>query len=93
MAREIFRVDAYIIDANGAYHGMDGYPKTFDSKNYQDDISKAYKRADGDASTVWAGFCTQDTRIIQTVTLSDINGTQYYKKSIGGFPADPEPEA
>lgn len=92
MARNIFRVDAWTIDANGVYHGMDGYPKNFDSATYQGDVDKAYKRADGDASTVWASFCTQDTRLIQTVTLSDISGNLIYKKSMGGFPVD-EPNA
>ena len=87
------RVLTYKIDANGAYHGEDGYPKNFDSKNYGDDVDKALKRADGDASTKWASFCTQDTRMIQTVTLSDISGNLIYKKSMGGFPADPLPEA
>ena len=91
MSRNIFRVDAFIVDANGTYHGMDGYPKTFDSKNYQNDVDKALNRADGDASTVWATFCTQDTRMVQTVTLTDIFGNQIYKKSMGGFPADSEP--
>lgn len=88
MARNIFRVDAFIIDANGTYHGQDGYPKNFDSATYGGDVDKALKRADGDASEVWATFCTQDSRIIQTVTLSDINGNLIYKKSLGGFPAD-----
>ena len=88
MARNIFRVDAWLLDANGAYHGIDGYPKNFDSKNYNDDVDKAYRRADGDASGVWEGFCTQDTRMIQTVTLSDISGNLIYKKSMGGFPVE-----
>jgi hypothetical protein len=91
--RNIFRVDAFIIDANGTYQGVEGYPKNYDSKNYQDDVDKAYKRADGDAMSVWASFCTQDTRMIQTVTLSDISGYQIYKKSMGCFPAVPEPNA
>lgn len=91
--RNIFRVDAFIVDATGAYHGQDGYPKNFDSKNYQDDVNKAYKRADGDAMSVWASFCTQDSRIIQTVTLSDISGNLIYKKSMGGFPVDSGPNA
>lgn len=85
MERNIFIVNAVIVDSNGTYHGMDGYPKTFDSKNYQNDVDKALKRADGDASTVWATFCAQDTRMIQSVTLTDIFGNQIYKKSMGGF--------
>lgn len=89
--RNIFRVDAFIIDANGTYHGLDGYPKNFDSATYGDDVDKALKRADGDASEVWSSFCTQDSRMIQTVTLSDISGNQIYKKSMGGFPGEPKP--
>lgn len=88
MERNIFRVDAWTIDANGVYHGMEGYPKNFDSATYQGDVDKAYKRADGDASTVWSGFCTQDTRMIQTITLSDIFGNLIYKKTLGGFPTE-----
>ena len=88
MVRNIFSVDAFVIDANGVYHGQDGYPKNFDSKNYGDDVDKALKRADGDASTVWASFCSQDTRMIQTVTLSDISGNLIYKKSMGQFPSE-----
>lgn len=91
--RNIFRVDAFIIDANGTYHSEDGYPKNFDSATYGGDVDKAYKRADGDAMSVWADFCTRDTRMIQTVTLSDIRGYQIYKKSMGDFPADPGPNA
>ena len=91
--RNIFRVDACTDDANGTYHSEEGYPKNFDSKNYQGDVDKAYKRADGDAMAVWASFCTQDTRLIQTVTLSDISGSLIYRKTMGGFPVDPEPNA
>ena len=87
--RNIFRVDAWTIDANGAYHGVEGYPKNFDSNNYQNDADKAYRRADGDASGVWEDFCKQDTRQIQTVMLSDISGNLIYKKSMGKFPDEP----
>ena len=86
--RNIFRVDAWTIDSTGAYHGVDGYPKNFDSSNYSNDVDKAYKRADGDACGVWEDFCKNDTRQIQTVTLSDISGNLIYKKSMGGFPAE-----
>lgn len=93
MARNIFRVDAWTIDSTGAYHGVTNYPKNFDSNNYTATASEsavdiAFKRADGDASTVWADFCTKDNRQIQTVTLSDISGNLIYKKSMGGFPVE-----
>ena len=32
--REIYEVYAKIVDANGAYNTLNGYPKAFDSRNY-----------------------------------------------------------
>ena len=91
MARNIFTVSAYIVDANGTKNYLSGYPKDFDSRNYQDDIAKARKRADGDFSEVWGAMCKVDSRQIQTVTLTNIKGEQLDRKSMGDFPA-PEPE-
>ena len=45
--RNIFIVNAFIIDSNGTYNVLSGYPKNFDSNSYQNDIAKARKRADG----------------------------------------------
>lgn len=93
MARQIFIVSAQIVDQNGAFHFMDGYPKTFDSKNYSDDIDKAQRRAEGDMSETWGAMCKNDTRQIQTVSLSSVDGFVIERKTMGSFPADPEPEA
>lgn len=90
--RQIFRVDAVIIDVNGAFHTVDGYPKNFDSKNYQDDVDKAKKRADGDMSEAWGAMCKQDTRQVQTVILSDMYGNVLEKKSMGDFAENVQPE-
>lgn len=83
MARQIFKVDAQIVDANGAFHVLDGYPKTFDSNNYQGDIDKAQKRAEGDFSEAWGAMCKRDDRLLQTVILSTVDGFQIEKKSMG----------
>ena len=91
MARQIFIVDAMIVDANGTFHMMDGYPKTFDSNGYNNDIDKAKRRAEGDMSECWGAMCKVDTRQIQTVTLRTVDGFQLDKKSNGQFP-EPEPE-
>ena len=85
MQRQIFIVNAMVVDANGALHVLDGYPKSFDSKNYGNDVDKARRRADGDASTVWAGMCAQDTRQLQVVTLETVDGFQIYKRSMGAL--------
>lgn len=89
--RNIFIVNAFIVDANGTYNVLSGYPKTFDSRNYSDDVAKARKRADGDFAEAWGAFCKRDDRMIQTVTLTNINGQLLDSKSMGEFPA-PETE-
>ena len=92
MARQIFIVDAHIVDANGTFNYLEGYPKTFDSKNYGGDAEKAQKRAEGDMSEQWGKMCKVDTRQIQTVTLSTVDGFLIERKTMGAFPPEPEPE-
>ena len=62
MKREIFEVYAKVIDANGTYNTLSGYPKTFDSHSYNDDIDKAQKRAYGEYYEVLSAFCKRDDR-------------------------------
>jgi len=89
MSRQIFIVDAYIVDANGTFNSMSGYPKTFDSKNYQGDVDKAQRRAEGDFSDVWGAMCKRDDRMIQTVTLRTVDGFQMDRKTVGAFAEEP----
>ena len=92
MQRQIFIVNAYIVDSTGAFHVLDSYPKAFDSNSYNNDIDKAQKRADGDASDTWGAMCKRDDRLLQCVTLETVDGFQLYKKSIGKiFYPEPEP--
>ena len=81
--RNIFEVYAKIVDANGAYNTLSGYPKTFDSRNYDDDIDKTLKRATGEFSEVFGAFCKRDDRQLQTVILMSADGFIIDKKSIG----------
>ena len=94
MPRNIFIVDARIIDSTGAYHDMDGYPKKFDSASYNNSVDIARKRADGDASEVWGAMCKRDDRIIQTVSVSTINGMVLdgYPRTMGSFTDEIAPE-
>lgn len=85
MARQIFIVDAHIVDQNGTFNYISGYPKKFDSKNYDDDIDKAQIRAEGDMSEAWGAMCKRDDRWIQTVTLSTVDGFQLDRKTNGAF--------
>ena len=91
MARQIFIVDATVVDANGTFNHLSGYPKLFDSRSYGDDIDKTQRRAEGDMSEAWGGMCKIDTRQIQTVTLTTVDGFQLEKKTMGKF-AEEAPE-
>ena len=90
--REIFEVVAKVVDANGTFNPLTGYPKTFDSRNYQDDINKAQRRAEGEFAECWGAMCKRDDRQIQTVTLGTADGFQLDRRSYGAF-AEPEPVA
>ena len=91
MARQIFIVDAIVVDSNGTFNHVSGYPKPFDSNNYSNDVNKAKKRASGDMSEQWGAMCKRDDRQIQTVMLYTADGFLIEKKTMGSFP-EPEPE-
>ena len=88
MARQIFIVSAFVVDANGTFNYISGYPKRFDSRSYGDDIEKTQRRAEGDMSEAWGAMCKVDTRQIQTVTLETVDGFQIEKRSMGMFPEE-----
>ena len=71
MQREIFEVYAKVVDANGAYNTLDGYPKVFDSHNqsYNDDIEKARQRAEGAWHECCGAMCKRDDRQLQVAML------------------------
>jgi len=83
MARNIFIVDAYQVDGQGAYSHITGYPKAFDSNDYNNDVDVALKRANGSFASTWSGFCAVDNKQLQLVTLMDINGNLLDKKCLG----------
>lgn len=88
MARNIFSVNAMIVGSDGTFYNVDGYPKAFDSKSYNDDVDKAQARAEGEFSDAWGAMCKRDDRFIQTVTMTDVYGNQLSHKSRGNFPAE-----
>ena len=91
--RQIFIVDAFVVDANGTFNHLTGYPKAFDSRNYQNDIEKAQRRAEGDMSDTWGAMCKRDDRQIQTVTLTTVDGFQLERKTSGQFNYQPGEQA
>lgn len=84
MIREIYEVNAKIIDANGVLSTLTNYPKLFDSKNYGNDTAKARQRAIGDWHEVMGAFAKRDDRQEQlgyVIRLSD--GEIVVKDKIG----------
>lgn len=91
MTRQIFIVDAHIVDANGTFNYITGYPKTFDSRSYNNDIDKTQIRAIGDASDVFGDMCKVDTRQLQTVVVMTADGFVVENRTIGKIADIPEP--
>lgn len=92
MQRQIFEVYAKVVDSNGAYNTLTGYPKAFDSQNYNNDIDKTLKRAQGEFSETWGAMCKRDDRQLQTVILMTADGFVLDKKSDGAIAALPDPD-
>ena len=63
--REIFEVVAKVVDANGTFNPLTGYPKVFDSRSYDNDMAKAQRRAEGEWHNALAAMSVADTRQCQ----------------------------
>lgn len=90
MTRQIFIVNAYVVDANGTFNTLSGYPKTFDSRNYDNDLEKTQRRAVGEFSDTFGAMCKRDDRQLQTVMVMSADGAVIDTKHIGVI-ADVEP--
>ena len=93
MKRQIFEVYAKVVDANGAYNTLSGYPKTFDSHSYDDDVDKALQRATGEFATTWGQLCLRDDRQLQMVMLMSADGFVIDRKVIGKIADLPDEES
>lgn len=95
MKRQIFEVYAKVVDANGAYNTLSGYPKTFDSRSYaadgNDGIDKALLRARGELYETAGAMCKRDDRQLQTVILMSADGFIIDRMNFGEI-ADYEPQ-
>ena len=85
----------------GLYSVMDGYPKTFDSRNYN--ATEENPNGDSDAalraakaeyfSRLSANCAGSATRVMATVTLETAQGRTVMQECIGAFPdMTPVPE-
>ncbi len=86
MKREIYEVYANIVDANGSYNALSGYPKTFDSKNYGNDLDKTRQRAYGEWHSALAAMAKVDTRQVQLAGIIRVSdGMQIALERMGAL--------
>lgn len=83
MARVIYEVNAHVVDANGSYNQLTGYPKVFDSRSYDGDTAKTLQRAEGAFHECIGAMCKIDTRQLQSVVLMTADGFMLNRWSIG----------
>lgn len=88
----------------GVYSTLDGFPKTFDSRNYgatsenpNGNPERAYEVAEAEFHAQWAEFLRSTTRAMWAVTFERADGRQISQASKGAFPdmtpaPEPEPE-
>ena len=92
MKREIYEVYANIVDANGSYNALSGYPKTFDSKNYDNDLYKTRQRAYGEWHSALAAMAKVDTRQVQIAGIIRVSdGMQIALERMGALAELPDP--
>ena len=105
MARQIFIVNAtqVVVSDNhpeGLFSVVSGYPKTFDSRNYNatednpnGDEEKTLRMAKSEYLSRLSANYASDNRAMSTVTLTMANGRTIMSESIGVFPdMTPAPE-
>ena len=90
MERNIFLVDAQIVDANGTFNKLSGYPKLFDSRSYSNDINKVLLRARGEFYDTVGAMCKRDDRQLQTAILMSADGFIIEREAIGAIVDDPD---
>ena len=93
MKRQIYEVYAKVVDANGNYNTLSGYPKSFDSHNYDDNIDKTLMRATGEFATTWGAMCLREDRQLQMVMLMSADGFVIDKKVIGAIADLPDEDS
>lgn len=96
--REIYIVNAMQVVTSeahpeGAFSVVPGYPKTFDSRNYNatetnpdGDVEKAFRVAKADYYSQMSALLASDARAMWTVTLTRSNGRQMAAECFGAFP-------
>lgn len=94
MRREIFEVHAEIVDANGTYNALTGYPKVYDSRSYDNNIDKTLQRARGGWHEALEAMAKIDTRQVQFAYITRASdGLQIELEKLGELAELPDPNA
>lgn len=92
MRHEIYMVNAYIVDANGTFSQLSGYPKPFDSKHYNNDFDKTLARAYSDYHEVLGAMYKADTRQVQVAEVLQMStGLVLELRRVGALADLPDP--
>ena len=92
MVREIYEVYAKVVDSNGVYNTLSGYPKVYDSRTYSGDTEMAYAKAEGEWHACLGAMSKRDDRqkqIAMVIRVSD--GIQVLVGGYGKIAEDPNP--
>lgn len=92
MARTILTVNATQMNEQGTFSTVSGFPKRFDSNDYQGDLKKTNRRAKAAAHAQLAANYAVDNRPLQVVTIEAADGRQLFRECDGAIPAEEEPE-
>lgn len=92
MERLICEVYAKVVDANGTYNTLSGYPKVFDSKFYDNDLEKTLRRAKAEYHETYGAMLKRDDRQVQTIFLMNTEGWIYESNTVGKLAELPDPE-
>ena len=93
--REIYQVNAYIVDANGTFNHLDGYPKQFDSKQNNNDVEETRRKALSDYYATLSTMARRSDRQLQRANVMRIKTGACEEQCAFGALADlpdPEPE-
>lgn len=94
MRREIYKVHAEIVDANGTYNALTGYPKVYDSRSYDNNIDKTLQRARGGWHEALEAMAKIDTRQVQFAYITRASdGLQIELEKLGELAELPDPNA
>ena len=78
----------------GLYSVKSGYPKNYDSINYNNDPERTFEVAEAEYRSAESAMLldTNQSRVMQTITLERADGQPIYHRKKGDFPVWPAPE-